>query len=100
MTRFTNIMRWRRCFSRMAMLRVVAPLFAIAQLLPAGVSFAEDGGGFMIVMCTPDRVKTVSWEEATGEPSPFEAPEDDRRGAVACHAVMSDPRGSRLLRTA
>ncbi|WP_428409472.1 hypothetical protein [Hyphococcus sp.] len=82
--------------TRISLLRALVALFAVSQLLPAGTSFAQEGDGFALVMCTPDGVKTLSWEEATGEPSPFDAPHDEKRGAFACHGVLSDRRGSGL----
>ncbi|MAW79010.1 MAG: hypothetical protein CMI63_02140 [Parvularcula sp.] len=95
MLRFKNDQRQAWRFSRVRLLRVLAPLFALSQVLPAGAAFAGQGaGGFALVICTPEGVRTISWEEATGAPSPFDAPEEDRRrGAGACHGVTNDPRG-------
>lgn len=89
MIRFIKHQGWRKFISRMALLRVIVSLFAISQLLPAGTSFAQEGDGFALVMCTPDGVKTLSWEEATGEPSPFNAPSEDHSGKSPCHACAS-----------
>lgn len=92
--RFKNDQRQAWRFSRVRLLRVLAPLFALSQVLPAGAAFAGQGaGGFALVICTPKGVRTVSWEEATGAPSPFDAPHDEKRGASACHAVFSERRG-------
>ncbi len=66
-------------------------LFSLAQALPAGAAVAPgDDGEFLIVMCTPEGAKTVSWEEATGEPSPF-APRshDDGNSQDPCHACAT-----------
>lgn len=80
----------RKILTRMSLLRAIVSLFAVSQLLPAGTSFAQEGEGFALVICTPEGVKTVSWEEATGEPSPFEAPsEDDHSGKSPCHACST-----------
>ncbi|MFC2953010.1 hypothetical protein ACFOOP_13805 [Marinicaulis aureus] len=89
MTRFTKHRGWRKFVSRMTLLRVILSLFSVSQLLPAGASFAQGGDGFALVMCTPDGVKTLSWVEATGEPSPFDAPTEDHSSKSPCHACAS-----------
>ncbi|GJL92461.1 DUF2946 family protein [Hyphococcus sp.] len=72
------------------MLRFIVVLFSVSQLAPAGTSFAKEGDGFALVMCTPDGVKTLSWEEATGEPSPFGVPSNDNHsGKNPCHACAA-----------
>ncbi len=94
-----NCLAVRRWMSRKLLLRAMVSLFAVAQLMPAGASVAQEGDGFELVMCTPNGLKTLTWEEATGEPSPFDAPQDDDgHRAVACHAVTNDPRGQILKR--
>lgn len=100
MLRFTNDQRQAWRFSRVHLLRILAPLFALSQVLPAGAAVAGQGAdGFALVICTPEGVKTLSWEEATGAPSPFDAPDEDRRrSAGACHGLSNDPRGWLLPR--
>ena len=67
---------------------LIVALFALAQAIPSGFALAADGGGVDLVMCTADGLKTVSWEEVTGEPSPFETPADhEDRDCPACHTT-------------
>lgn len=69
--------------------RCVFALFALAQLMPAGFAVAsDDKGDFTFVICTAHGQQTVSWEDVTGEPSPFETPDDPNRGQP-CHACMT-----------
>ena len=68
---------------------VLVALFAASQLAPPGAAFAAgEDGEFLIVICTKDGAKTVSWEEATGEPSPFRTPEKDHSNGP-CHACAA-----------
>jgi len=64
-------------------------LFSAAQLLPAGTTFAAESNGFALVMCTPEGQQTFSWEELTGEPSPFDAPSHDDGSSAPCHACVT-----------
>ncbi len=90
MIRFRRHHSGRKVLTRISLLRALVALFAVSQLLPAGTSFAQEGDGFALVMCTPDGVKTLDWEEATGEPSPFDAPSpEDHSGKNPCHACAS-----------
>lgn len=67
---------------------LIVALFALAQAIPSGFALAANGGGVELVMCTPDGVKTFSWEEVTGEKSPFETPSDhEDRDCPACHTT-------------
>ena len=76
------------CWGRLRL--ILAVLFAVSQLLPAGSALAKGGEGLSLVICTSEGVKTVSWEEATGEASPFNAPaQDEHSGKSACHACAA-----------
>jgi hypothetical protein len=68
---------------------IFVALFALGQLIPSGFALAADGaGGVDLVICTADGPKTVSWEEFTGEKSPFETPaEHEGRDCPACHTT-------------
>ena len=68
-------------------------LFVLAQTVPPGMAFAAGDDGFQIVICTADGEKSVSWEELTGEPSPFEEPHQDDAGGGPCHACVKSCRG-------
>lgn len=68
---------------------IFVALFALGQLIPSGFALASDGdGGVDLVICTAAGPKTVSWEEFTGEKSPFEIPaEHEDRDCPACHST-------------
>ncbi|MEZ5893966.1 MAG: hypothetical protein R3C58_12590 [Parvularculaceae bacterium] len=72
----------------LAQLRVLlVALFAVSQLAPAGYAFAADDNGFSLVICTKDGAQSVSWEDFTGEPSPF--PSDSHDDGAPCHACVT-----------
>ena len=71
--------------------RLAFVLFALAQLMPPGLALASDGDGFTFVICTIDGPQTVSWEEMTGEPSPFGVPSEQDSNAP-CHACVTSCR--------
>lgn len=61
-------------------------LFALGQLVPAGLAFASQGDDFTIVICTMDGAKSVSYAELTGEPTPFQSQHDDAENV--CHVCV------------
>jgi len=66
----------------------IVALFALAQLVPPGFALASDGDGVELVICTADGPKSVSWEEFTGEPSPFDQPSGhEKPDCAACHTT-------------
>ncbi|GEM_PF-3209085 len=66
-------------------------LFALAQALPSGLAFAANDDGLSIVICTGDGLQTVSWEELTGEPSPYQE-HNPESGEQPCHACYTSCR--------
>lgn len=62
-------------------------LFALGQVMPSGLALASDGGDFTFVICTMDGAKSVSWQEMTGEPSPFQSESPDQT-EDDCHACV------------
>ncbi|MEX6633978.1 hypothetical protein [Hyphococcus lacteus] len=62
-------------------------LFALGQMMPSGLALASEDGDFTFVICTMDGAKSVSWQEMTGEPSPFQSENQDQSEDV-CHACV------------
>ena len=84
-----NAGKVRKLFSCISLLRTLVLLFAASQLFPAGASFAKQGEGISIVLCTPEGIQTLSWESVTGEPAPFDTPAHDDGSRKQCHACVT-----------
>ena len=67
---------------------LIIALLVLVQTIPSGFALSSGNEGFELVICTADGPKSVSWEEVTGEPSPFKSPVDhEKPDCAACHST-------------
>ena len=70
-------------------IRLIALLLAaISLIVPSNASIASENGEFKFVFCTPNGAQEVTWEEITGEPSPFKSPAKQQTN-VHCGACVA-----------
>ncbi|MCB2114524.1 MAG: hypothetical protein KDD85_13405 [Parvularculaceae bacterium] len=67
---------------------IFVALFALVQIVPQGFALAAGADGVEFVVCTANGSTTVSWEDLTGEPSPFDQPSGHKKpDCAACHTT-------------
>lgn len=67
---------------------LIVALLVLVQTIPSGFALSSGNDGVELVICTADGLKLVSWEEFTGEPSPFQSPvEHEKPDCAACHST-------------
>lgn len=67
---------------------LIVALLVLVQTIPSGFALSAGNSGVEFVICTADGLKSVSWEEFTGEPSPFNSPVEHKiPDCAACHST-------------